>query len=102
MIKTAQQLSNNSISLFGSAWSAPGRLHLASSSFLSFCLSVFLSFFAFHIPLTPTGWLKTTGNASTGGWLHGKAGDVYHQTWAKYLVKTLQFFHNNGVDFWGV
>ena len=48
------------------------------------------------------GWLKTTGNASTGGWLHGKAGDRYHQTWASYLVKALSFFKNNGIEFWGV
>ncbi|CCD66449.1 Putative glucosylceramidase 1 [Caenorhabditis elegans] len=56
----------------------------------------------FAAPWAAPGWLKTTKEMTGPGALNGKAGDNYHQAYAKYFVRFLEEYGKSGISFWGL
>lgn len=46
--------------------------------------------------------MKDNGDLAGRGKLKGKSGEKYYQTWAKYYVKFLDAYKNEGIDVWGL
>ena len=47
-------------------------------------------------PWSPPTWLKSNGKLTTYSTLKGRPGNIYHKTWAKYIVKFLQEYKKHG------
>lgn len=47
-------------------------------------------------------WMKTNGDLSGRGRLKGSPGGKYYKTWAKYYVKFLQAYEEEGIRVWGL
>lgn len=44
-------------------------------------------------------WMKNNNSFKGRGRLRGNPGDEYHKTWARYLIKFLDVYHEKGVNF---
>ena len=49
-------------------------------------------------PWSPPAWMKTNGEMNHGGQLKAE----YASTWAKYFVKYIREYDNEGIDIWGI
>ncbi|XP_015791068.1 glucosylceramidase [Tetranychus urticae] len=48
------------------------------------------------------GWMKTNNNITGSGFLRGIPGGPFYKAWARYLVKFLDSYAKEGVDFWAI
>ncbi|XP_025018572.1 glucosylceramidase-like isoform X2 [Tetranychus urticae] len=48
------------------------------------------------------GWMKTNGKLVGAGYLRGLPGGRYYKTWAKYLIKFLDSYAEEGINFWAM
>lgn len=53
-------------------------------------------------PWTAPAWMKSSDSETGYGKLTGVAGDKYHKTWAEYLVRFLDEYKKEGIEFWGM
>ncbi|XP_015794414.1 glucosylceramidase-like [Tetranychus urticae] len=53
-------------------------------------------------PWSSPGWMKTNGNIIGAGFLKGVPGGPYYKAWAKYLVKFLDSYSKEGINFWAM
>ncbi|KAL4236076.1 hypothetical protein ACF0H5_004462 [Mactra antiquata] len=56
----------------------------------------------FGSPWSSPYWMKTNLNMTGRGSIIGEPGGEYYKTWAKYFVKFIQAYKDNGVNIWGV
>ena len=52
----------------------------------------------FFSPWSPPAWMKTNGRMNNGGSLKKE----YYPVWARYFVKFIEAFENEGIPFWGL
>nr|AYV89265.1 glucosylceramidase 4 [Tetranychus evansi] len=53
-------------------------------------------------PWAPPKWLKTSNKSEGLGILKGEPGSIYWKTYANYLIKFLESYKENSIEFWGL
>ncbi|XP_015783277.1 putative glucosylceramidase 2 isoform X1 [Tetranychus urticae] len=56
----------------------------------------------FASPWSPPKWMKTSNQSEGLGILKGEPGSIYWKTYANYLIKFLESYKANAVEFWGL
>ncbi|XP_067942869.1 putative glucosylceramidase 4 [Watersipora subatra] len=56
----------------------------------------------FSSPWSAPYWMKTDESMTGRGFLIGQPGGPYYKAWAKYIVKFLDEYKKQGVEFWGL
>ncbi|XP_054153718.1 lysosomal acid glucosylceramidase-like [Oppia nitens] len=56
----------------------------------------------FGSPWSAPAWMKTNNDIAGKGSLKGDAGGPYYRSWAQYIVKFLNSYKSNGIEFWGL
>lgn len=51
---------------------------------------------------SPPAWMKSNGKLNGMGYLKGKPGGLYYQTWANYHVRFLEEYGKHNITFWGL
>ncbi|XP_063173274.1 lysosomal acid glucosylceramidase-like [Candoia aspera] len=51
-------------------------------------------------PWTSPGWLRANNEVQGKSWLKGEPGDLYHKTWARYLIRFLDVYLKHNITFW--
>ena len=97
-------MSDQTLKLFASPWSAPGELTYLSLmspqqflSSLNYLYSNSIKCIS-HIP----GWMKKNGRMKDGAELKGDFLGKYYETYAQYFRKFFERYLENGVKFWGL
>ncbi|XP_028566856.2 lysosomal acid glucosylceramidase-like [Podarcis muralis] len=53
-------------------------------------------------PWSSPSWMRVNGKVEGKSRLKGKAGDMYHKTWARYFVRFLDEYARHNITFWAV
>uniref|UniRef100_A0A670JLS3 Glucosylceramidase n=1 Tax=Podarcis muralis TaxID=64176 RepID=A0A670JLS3_PODMU len=53
-------------------------------------------------PWSSPSWMRVNGRVEGKSRLKGKAGDMYHKTWARYFVRFLDEYARHNITFWAV
>jgi glucosylceramidase len=53
-------------------------------------------------PWSSPFWMKSNNNMTGSGTIKGAPGGEYNKAWAKYFVKFLEAYKNNGISMWGL
>jgi glucosylceramidase len=56
----------------------------------------------FASPWSAPGWMKTNDEMRGSGLLDGPIDGPYYESYATYLVKFFEAYHDQGVEFWGM
>lgn len=91
----AIKLSEDSLKLFASPWSAPGKVQIAF-----YCTTTTSNKKSKRVYLL--GWMKTNGQMMGAAKLKGKFLGKYYKTYAEYFLKFFERYADKGIKFWGV